>query len=84
MTGEITLRGQVMPIGGVKEKILAAHRAGLKHIILPKRNENDLDDVPDEVRKMIQFSLVDRVDEVIEIALCNGRQDQDEACTDSG
>ncbi|MBN1314170.1 MAG: endopeptidase La [Anaerolineales bacterium] len=84
MTGEITLRGQVMPIGGVKEKILAAHRAGLKHVILPKRNENDLDDVPEEIRKMINFSLVDRVDEVIEIALCNGRQDQDEACIDSG
>jgi ATP-dependent Lon protease len=84
MTGEITLRGQVMPIGGVKEKILAAHRAGLKHIILPKRNENDLEKVPDEVRSVIEFSLVDRVDEVIDIALYNGRQDSNEACIDSG
>jgi ATP-dependent Lon protease len=73
-----------MPIGGVKEKILAAHRAGLKHIILPKRNENDLEKVPDEVRSVIEFSLVDRVDEVIDIALYNGRQDSNEACIDSG
>lgn len=84
MTGEITLRGQVMPIGGVKEKVLAAHRAGLKHVILPKRNENDLEDVPEEVRQEIEFSLVDRVDEVIEIALCDGRLDQDETHPDSG
>ncbi|HET7089319.1 MAG TPA: endopeptidase La [Anaerolineae bacterium] len=69
MTGEITLRGQVLPIGGVKEKVLAAHRAGLKTIILPKRNENDIDDVPEEARKELQFILADRVEQVIEAAL---------------
>jgi len=69
MTGEITLRGQVLPIGGVKEKVLAAHRAGLKTIILPKRNENDIDDVPEEARKDLQFILADRVEQVIEAAL---------------
>ena len=60
MTGEITLRGQVLPIGGVKEKMLAAHRAGLKTVILPQRNEKDLDDVPEEVRKQMHFILADR------------------------
>jgi ATP-dependent Lon protease len=70
MTGEITLRGQVLPVGGVKEKVLAAHRAGLKTVILPRRNEKDLDDVPEEVRKELEFVLVDRIDRVFETALC--------------
>jgi ATP-dependent Lon protease len=70
MTGEVTLRGQVLPVGGIKEKILAAHRAGLKTVILPKRNEKDLDDVPEEVRKELEFVLVDRIDRVFEVALC--------------
>jgi ATP-dependent Lon protease len=83
MTGEITLRGQVMPIGGVKEKVLAAHRAGLKTVILPKRNEKDLDDVPKEVREEMKFILAERVDEVIDAALCDGGDQQDEACADS-
>ena len=69
MTGEITLRGQVLPVGGIKEKILAAHRAGLKTIILPNRNEKDLDDLPDEVRQSMKFILVDQVDQVFEAAL---------------
>jgi ATP-dependent Lon protease len=69
MTGEVTLRGRVLPIGGVKEKVLAAHRAGLKSVILPKRNELDLDDVPDEVRKVIKFEFAECVDDVIEKAL---------------
>jgi ATP-dependent Lon protease len=69
MTGEITLRGKVLPIGGVKEKVLAAHRAGLKTVILPKRNEKDLDDVPEDVRNQIKFVFADRVDEVLNEAL---------------
>ena len=73
MTGEITLRGQVLPIGGVKEKVLAAHRAGLRTVILPARNEKDLDDVPAEIRKQITFIFAATVPEVIEAAL--GRKD---------
>jgi ATP-dependent Lon protease len=69
MTGEITLRGLVMPVGGIKEKVLAAHRAGLKTIILPKRNEVDLEDLPEDVRKSIHFVLVETVDEVLQAAL---------------
>ncbi len=68
MTGEITLRGQVMPVGGIKEKMLAAHRAGLKTILLPKRNLQDLDDLPEDVRKNIQFIGVDTVADVIKNA----------------
>jgi ATP-dependent Lon protease len=69
MTGEITLRGQVLPIGGVKEKVLAAHRNGLRTIILPKLNEPDLEDVPDEIKKVMQFILAENVDEVLAAAL---------------
>ena len=69
MTGEITLRGQVMPVGGIKEKMLAAHRAGLKTIILPKRNEADLEDLPDDVREALNFVFVETVDEVLDAAL---------------
>lgn len=69
MTGEITLRGQVLPIGGVKEKVLAAHRSGLSTVILPKQNEKDLDDVPDEIRKSMKFVFAESVDDVISAAL---------------
>ncbi len=69
MTGEITLRGQVLPVGGIKEKVLAAHRSGIKTIILPRRNEIDLEDLPKEVRESLKFVLVDTVDEVLAAAL---------------
>ncbi len=69
MTGEITLRGQVLAIGGVKEKVLAAHRSGLTTVILPKPNEQDLDDVPDEIRKSMKFIFAETVDDVINAAL---------------
>jgi ATP-dependent Lon protease len=69
MTGEVTLTGQVLPIGGVKEKVLGAKRAGIKKILLPKRNEMDLDDVPKEVRDTIQFSFVEELSEVFMHAL---------------
>jgi ATP-dependent Lon protease len=69
MTGEITLRGQVLPVGGVKMKVLAAHRAGLETVILPRQNEKDLEDVPDEVREALELALVERIDEVFDVAL---------------
>ena len=69
MTGEVTLRGRVLPVGGIKMKVLAAHRAGLSTVILPKRNEKDLEDVPAEVRDSMSFILVDRIDEALEAAL---------------
>jgi ATP-dependent Lon protease len=69
MTGEITLRGQVLPVGGIKEKVLAAHRAGIKTIIMPKENEKDLEDIPKKVQKEIQFHFVDRMLEVLKLAL---------------
>jgi ATP-dependent Lon protease len=69
MTGEITLRGKVLRVGGIKEKVLAAHRAGLREVILPNRNRIDLDDLPDEVREAMQFIFADTVDDVLEAAL---------------
>ncbi|MBI5668195.1 MAG: endopeptidase La [Chloroflexi bacterium] len=69
MTGEITLRGQVLPVGGIKDKVLAAHRFGVDTVILPKKNENDLEDLPEEVRGELKFVLVENVDEVLAAAL---------------
>jgi len=69
MTGEITLRGQVLPVGGIKEKVLAAHRAGIKTIVLPKWNEKDLQEVPKKVQKDIDFHFVDKMQDVLKIAL---------------
>src|SRR5258706_16099142 len=69
MTGEITLRGLVLPIGGLKEKTLAARRAGIKQVIVPKRNEKDLPDIPEEVRKALKFHFVSNIDEVMQVAL---------------
>ncbi|MDE3089748.1 MAG: endopeptidase La [Chloroflexota bacterium] len=73
MTGEITLRGKVLPVGGIKEKVLAAHRAGLKTIILPKRNEKDLDELPDQVRQELSFVFAEEVADVFNAALSDKR-----------
>jgi ATP-dependent Lon protease len=69
MTGEVTLRGAVLPVGGIKEKVLAASRNGIKHIILPERNRNDLEEIPEKIRDHLEFHLVKKMDEVLEIAL---------------
>jgi ATP-dependent Lon protease len=82
MTGEITLRGKVLPIGGVKEKVLAAHRAGIGAVILPKRNESDLDDIPEEVRRDLTFVLVERMEEVLDAALQPARTEPPIASSD--
>jgi ATP-dependent Lon protease len=72
MTGEITLRGKVLPVGGIKEKVLAAKRAGIELVILPRRNEKDLEDIPPPVRAAMQFTFVDTMDEVLDHALVPG------------
>ncbi len=76
MTGEITLRGQVLAIGGVKEKVLAAHRNGLTTVILPKRNETDVEDVPDEIRQSMKFIFAESVEDVINAALENAKPEK--------
>jgi ATP-dependent Lon protease len=77
MTGEVTLRGRVLPVGGIKMKVLAAHRAGLTTVVLPKRNEKDLEDIPQEVRDSLRIVLVDRIDEALHMAF--GAQARQEA-----
>jgi ATP-dependent Lon protease len=74
MTGEISLRGRVLPVGGIKEKVLAARRAGINTVILPKRNEKDLLEVPENLRKKMNFIFVDKLSEVFEVAIRNGQQ----------
>lgn len=69
MTGEVTLRGKVLPVGGIREKVLAAHRAGIKKILLPKDNERDIEEIPEVVRKKLEFVLISTVDEALEHAL---------------
>jgi len=69
MTGEITLRGKVLPVGGIKDKVLAAYRSGIREVVLPTENEKDLEDIPEDVRKEMQFHLVKEMDEVVAIAL---------------
>jgi ATP-dependent Lon protease len=69
MTGEITLRGKVLPVGGIKDKILAAYRAGIRTIVVSTENDKDLDDLPEEIRSEMEFHLVNTMDEVIKIAM---------------
>jgi ATP-dependent Lon protease len=75
MTGEITLRGQVLPVGGIKEKVLAASRTGLSTVVLPKRNEADLDELPSEIREKMKFILADRVEQVFDMALADRQKE---------
>ena len=74
MTGEITLRGRVLPIGGLKEKVLGAHRAGIRHIVIPQENEADVEDVPEEVAKQLVFHPVSALTDVLRIALHDGTE----------
>ncbi|HZK01226.1 MAG TPA: S16 family serine protease, partial [Anaerovoracaceae bacterium] len=69
MTGEVTLRGNVLAVGGIREKVLAAHRAGITNVILPKENMADIDDIPSKVRRKIKFVLVDTLDQILKEAL---------------
>ena len=69
MTGEITLRGRVLPVGGLKEKSMAAHRAGIKTIIVPRRNQKDMVDIPKKIQRDLKFVFVDRMDDVLPVAL---------------
>jgi ATP-dependent Lon protease len=76
MTGEITLRGKVLPVGAIRDKVLAAHRAGIKRVVLPRDNENDLLEVADEVRRELDFLLVDHLDDVLNAALHPERREE--------
>ena len=76
MTGEITLRGHVLPIGGLREKVLAAYRAGLKTVLLPKQNRKDLNDIPRKIQRGLNFVFVERMEEVVPVALVSTEQSQ--------
>jgi ATP-dependent Lon protease len=69
MTGEITLRGKVTPVGGIKEKVIAALSAGIKNVVLPEKNRKDLEDIPDDVRKKLKFTFVENVDQALNFLL---------------
>ena len=87
MTGEITLRGQVLPVGGIKQKVLAASRVGIDTVILPERNEPDLEDIPQEIRDEMHFVLIERVDQAFDAALRNGSpqpEEKEPGATDLG
>jgi ATP-dependent Lon protease len=90
MTGEITLRGQVLPIGGLKEKLLAAHRGGIKHVIIPEENVKDLEEIPDNVLRKLKIHPVKTIEEVLAIALQrspwteSSSKKQDEPITSKG
>ena len=79
MTGEITLRGRVLPVGGIKEKVLAAHRAGIRTLLLPKENKRDYTEIPENVRQNLDFVWVEHLDEVLDKALI--REDRSGECT---
>ena len=69
MSGEITLRGEVLPVGGIKEKVIAAHRTGIREIILPLWNKKDMEDIPDYIKDSIEFHFIDKMKNVLELAL---------------
>jgi ATP-dependent Lon protease len=71
LTGEITLRGRILPVGGLKEKSMAAHRAGIKTIIVPKRNQKDMVDIPKKIQRDLKFIFVDRMDDVLPLVLAS-------------
>jgi len=84
MTGEITLRGRVLPVGGIKQKVMAAARVGMDTVILPKRNEPDLDDVPEEIRRQLAFVFAEQVEDVLAAALCHGLPEAKPQGADTG
>ncbi len=82
MTGEITLRGRILPVGGIKEKVLAAYRKGINTVIMPKKNEVDLEKIPKDVCEKMKFVFVQTIDEVLEVALCDkSKQEKSDAIT---
>ncbi|WP_293093071.1 S16 family serine protease [Moorena sp. SIO3I6] len=84
MTGEINLSGEVLPIGGVREKVLAAHRSGITRVLLPQQNQKDLVDVPDDVRNQMEFILCDRIEQVLENALLHQQEVKSQQDSEDG